>query len=362
LSNFDYKDIKSVLHAFKDFKAESGRQVRFEIKARIRSLMGVRASTSGKRFDKALKKLEEEYWNVSWSRFYSARSDQPELCEWVCEIGSELYLLRLAREQEKGSYDLLNTFLRDYLFGYVRSLVEMIYTDKTLVVQKSEEVFEKVIYRVIQNIDRYSPYKAGFVAWTYAITRNILRTPEEKAYESTDLILDLKNESDDDVLLYRIASDEQSPADVYAENELGILILETLFAFEGYPWQILVEGLMKLGYKPGEIVAKYSEKSLGEIFNEFVAEFSAASFRTDEELSDIFKPLRLSLKPTLDEIVLSTDPRTRKKFKFRLDERCCDIRFKDFFGEKPNKNVSEWDKRIVKKVRKKMEEAGFFQK
>lgn len=361
MGNLEFKDINVALLAFKHFKKERQDQIRSSIKASVRSIFGVHPETSGKKMDRNLLKVEEEYWNVSWSRFYQYHSGAVEISDWVSEIGTEMYLLSLVAEDQKGSYGLLKNFYNKYLFGYIRSLTRKIYSDQTLIVQKSEEISEKTIFLVLKNIDRYSPYKAGFIAWSYSIARNVLRTPDERAYESTDLTLDYELQSDSDGgLIDRIASEDQPPDEAYAQGELGRIVLETLFDNCGYPWQVLSVGLMKIDYQPSEIVAKFSESTLREIFFDFVEEFSKASFRAEEELMKMMKPLSDSLDQKVSTVISSVDTKTRIKMQARLEEKCSDMALKVFFGKLPNKNISDWNIRVMMRLRKRLEENGIF--
>jgi len=141
---------------------------------------------------------------------------------------------------------------------------------------------------------------------------------------------------------------------------LGRIMLEMLFDNCGYPWQTLCSGLMKLDYKPGEIVEKYADKTLGTIFSEFVPEFSQSSFRDEEELLTIMTPLKKSLDQQIDAVILPVDTRTRKRFQSKLNMRCSDMVLREFFGNKPNKNISDWNTRVLMRLRKTLEKRGVF--
>jgi hypothetical protein len=147
--------------------------------------------------------------------------------------------------------------------------------------------------------------------------------------------------------------------DKKAEREnLGEIILENLFRVSGYPWQVLVVIMMKLDYKPREIIKVFSEMTLFDFYNEFSSEFIASSFRASDELEKLFEPLKLELNKPLDEVIQARDSRTRKKMNDFLEKTCGTIVLKTFFGNNPNKNISDWNARSIMRLKKELTSQG----
>ncbi|HPF16390.1 MAG TPA: hypothetical protein P5107_04890 [Thermotogota bacterium] len=354
----DIGEIEKGVQAYKQIKAKSDHVLKTRLKSRIRTMVGMSTITRGEGFKQSVDQLAEEDWKVGWARLYDF-SFNDDFSEWLTKIGLDLFIVTANKKERETAFKLLNGIYLNALTNYVKQVIHNYYQDKMALHQKSREIAEKTIYKLLVNLDSYNPYKAGFLTWMFNIARNTALTPDKKTQENTEYSLDY----DDDESIEQdksdyLKSDDPSPDEAFAKEEMGRVILKALFDDSGYPWQILCVGLMKLGYKPGDIIEHFSDKSLGDIFTLFRAEFCASSFRSQEELDQLFKGMEEQLKKALKEVILSRDSKTKQMLEDHLEDPCESIRLKAFFGNNPNKNISDWNARNLTKLRKELKERG----
>jgi len=351
--------IKNGVNAYKNHRSKLEKTMKIRLKARIRTMMGMSPITRGGGFQKRLDHICDESWKVSWARLYDYTFSENNLSEWLLRNSLDLFIVSADQKEREMVFQLMNGLYLNTLTNFAKGIIHRYYDDKMALYQKSREIAEKTIYKVLLNLDTYNPYKAGFLTWMFNIARNTALTPGKKADESTDYILD-REESDDEAMEQDksdyLKSKEAGPDELYAKAEMGKTVLEILFKASGYPWQILCVGFMKIDYKPGDIVEKFSESTLNEMFRAFKDEFSSSSFRSEADINSLFDPLEAALQMPLSEIILSRDSRTKKALEENLDKACGEVKLCAFFGNSPNKNISDWNARSLTRLRKELKE------
>ncbi|HRW34123.1 MAG TPA: hypothetical protein P5107_03600 [Thermotogota bacterium] len=355
MNDFDFITINPTLQTFKAFKKQKSDLIRNKTKSKIRAAIGINQESSGRKFELKLKSIEEEYWHIAWSRFYHAYSLDIELTDWIADIGKELFLIKCISKDPQCGFRFLRTFFNHYLLDYLNSISYEVYGNKNLARQKSEEALEKTIYQIVTHLHQYSPYKSGFRSWSFTIAKNILLTPNEKTYEFTELILDNESESElEAIILDQETFWNKTPEQNYAEKYIGKCIFEIFCTECGYPWQVLCSGLLELGYKPKSIVEQYSNSTLGELFKDFSDHLFGKSNQNKEEWIQVLANLNEKLQLRLEELLSDYDSRTKRNLNHYLTQKCSTIPLKEFFGIQPNKNISDWNIRVRKKLKQQL--------
>jgi len=352
-------EIKKGVNAYKSFQSEMENTTKIRLKARIRTLLGMNMFTKEKHFKKTLDHIANENWKITWSRLYDYSFSNRTITELFLKSGLDLFIITANKQEREKAYTVMNGLYLNVLTNYVKGMICKYYEDKMALYQKSKEIAEKTIYKVMLNLDSYNPYKAGFMTWMFNIARNTALTPGRKTDENTEYVLDREESNDEGIeqdKLEYLKSKDPTPDVNYAKAEMGRVILEILFKTSGYPWQILCVGFMKIDYKPGDIIEKFSESALNEMFIAFKDEFSSSSFRSQKDLNDLFMPLEEIIQKPLNEIILNRDSKTKKALNEILGKTCGDVKLNCFFGNSPNKNISDWNARSLTRLRKELKE------
>jgi len=356
----EIKDIFVSVESYKSFKNNYEIPVKNNLKTQIRILVGINSVTRGDFFQNSIDAITFENWKVGWARLFDQAVSDKGFIEWLAKIGMELYIISSEKKQREITFKLLNGLYLNILTKYIREIIGKYYLDKASLSQKSREIADETIYKVLTHFDSYNPYKSGLLTWMYTIARNTALTPGKKADENTYNVLDNdenEEENDTDKSSFLKSADD-TPDEVYEKEELGKLILEMLFKEAGYPWQVFCVAFMKMDYKPSEIVEKFGQKLLNEVFRLLKDEFYASSFRTSEELDRLFSPLEKKLELPLKVVLSNRDSKTKKTLEDLLEKKCGNIKLEAFFSKNPNKNISDWNARSLIRLKKEAECRG----
>ena len=360
-TDFNLDTIQEAVSDYKKIKRDFEKTAKIRLKSRIRTMFGVSNMTGGKKFDKKIDFVSNLSWRVSWARFYDYGFASTDYKSWFIKIGLDLFIVHADESEKEVAYSLLSGLYFNSVVNYTRKIIESYYDDRTALVQKSRDIGEKVVYKVYSNMDKYSPFRSAFITWIYNIAKNTALTPDKKANENTDFVLDKETGTDEEIEQDKqsyMVDDEPTPDDVYYRDEIGRVTLKTLFEEAGYPWQTIVLGFMNMNYKPHEITEQYADMPLNAIYKQFKKAFFATSYRDKEELEGFLSPLESELGKPLKEVLSPRDSATKKKLADDLETHCGEIKLKRFFGKKPNKNISDWNARSITRLRKELKKRG----
>jgi len=237
------------------------------------------------------------------------------------------------------------------------------FSDFEKVHEKSVEIWDKVQ----KHIDKFDSKKAGFFTWIKKIAENMLKNSEKKMNELTEYMSEQSEDKDDSGNSFeklqfqntRSIDSAAIPDEKFNSAYKSKLIFQNAFRKEsGYPWQVICFGLIATGKKPGEIAARYATNALCDLCFLLKEEIELNSIRDEEDLQDIFSELDEQLEKTLDEVILSTDMRTRNTLKADI-RQVAEITLLDaFFGSEPSKNISDWKRRTARRIKTLFESEG----
>ena len=237
------------------------------------------------------------------------------------------------------------------------------YSDFEKVHEKSMEIWDKVQ----RHIDKFDSKKAGFFTWVKTIAENTMKNSPKKMDSLTDYFSEQSDDADDnrdqfDSKQRQMRTDQtqfSAPDVCFQRAYKSKMIFQTVFKREsGYPWQLICFGLIAIGEKPGNIAKKYADCILSELTQLLKSEIEMTSVRDEEDIKDIFSELDEDLEKTLDDIILSTDMRTRKNIKTDLKQIAEMSLLEAFFGSKPASNIGDWKRRTAKRIRAIIEKEG----
>jgi hypothetical protein len=356
VKRIDLSDVKEAQLIFKMIKTDYEKVFLVSLKSRLRILLGVSDITRGSNFNDRVSAIANENWRVAWARLYGYTFKEGGFKEWFNKIGIDLFIISAKKTERDAVYELLSGVYKGALINYIKGITGAFSNDNNFCYQKSLGISEKTIMKVIENLDTYSPYKAGFLTWMFKIAKNNALSRERMIDENTELLLDkeINNEETDQDKLSCIKDTKPDPGEKYERENMGKIVLDSLFRCSGYPWQVLCVGMMKLDYKPADIIATFSDKTLYDFYEAFSKEFIADSFRSSNELERLFLPLKNELDKKLDNVLQLRDSKTRTKLEDTLEKKCGHVHLSEFFGNNANKNISDWNARSLKRLRKEL--------
>ena len=224
------------------------------------------------------------------------------------------------------------------------------------------ETIETLWARIWRGLKNYDLEKGNFYTWIVKIAENCVKSKLKEEREKGFDYLEENFLDDEDGGESRLdtipdpaglSPDECVTALFYQED-----CFSTLFSECGYPWQLLCTGFRLLEATQKEIVAKYAEMPLDGILTELTVEFHSQSQRSPEEIESSFAELRQALKKPLVEVFPPKEKHYAKNFDTLLNARTGELLLKTFFGEKPEKNVSDWHARAMGRLKKCLSEEG----
>jgi len=251
--------------------------------------------------------------------------------------------------------------LREKYFQSSIALIHELYYggfNRSIRALSREELHNELWARLWRNLKNYDMEKANFYTWMKTIAVNLMRdrAKEEKKQVADHLDDPLRSQEDEDgdSMLDKTPDTGRTP-DQYAVDLLCQQdYLSVLFSECGYPWQLLCAGFRMLEQTPKEIAAQYADKTLDELFVELKNEFSSKSQRTAEELADCFTALESSLGQPLENAFPQRDKHYAKVFEPFLHRRAGELKLALFFGDKPEKNISDWHSRVMGRLKKSL--------
>ncbi len=368
ISDQNFANVKSGIISYKNIKSIYNESLKTSIITKLKTMLGISSYTRGERLSLTVDQTLKESWHICWARLYNYNLPEEKFQEFIMELNVELFILNSKNEERELAFSILNDLYLTFVRNHVRKIIEngKNYDSAVLsqmkVYEKSSEIAEKTILNFIDNLDRYSPYKSGFKTWMCRMATNIYLNGEKKTTEKTDYSLnrDTDESISSDEMLDLIPDTGPSPQALYEKETEEKSILEYLFKSSSYPWQIVSVALMSLNYTPQEIVRLVSGLTLYSVFDLVVEKYGKASLRSKIELDDFFMPLKQSMDKNLREIIPSRDSKTLTKLSELLDQKCGSIQFEAFLSGSPAKNVSEWVKRSIVRLRKEIGESEIF--
>lgn len=135
------------------------------------------------------------------------------------------------------------------------------------------------------------------------------------------------------------------------------LFLKITFKEGGHPHQLVAFGFNKLltGWGPKEIVEKLSSKSLKTLADKLIMDYKEESKLPGYIVNYAFKPLKGKMDKKVEDVLEKRD--SKNKYKKLLKKKVGGTKLKDYYGNNPEHNISDWSdkvgKRVLMKIRKR---------
>jgi len=347
------QNVKETRTDYLRLKRELSGFLKTRLRARMKLQFDRSEIKSGKDKVKNIARKVDEAWDISWARVvhYDLEKD---FREWLSKIGIEYLLYSLLKTKDKQAG---NIFYKRYRTAIKSVIAHSLYGKRGTgyFSQRCEELTLRTFQRFDKYIHNYNPYKSGLYTYLQTIAQNLVR--DEKA-RPENLVGEF-NEQDEEQegQTYWALSTEPSPDENEQGYKLEHYILESVIKNGGYPWQKLVVLLSKTLEDREDIVDHGGDKlkDLAELTRK---ELYVGSFHSNEEIDASFRYLERELEKSLSDIIPARDHRSRDNLSERLEEKTGDIKLEVFFGKNPRKNLSDWNHRVLKRIRKQAVEDG----
>ncbi len=132
------------------------------------------------------------------------------------------------------------------------------------------------------------------------------------------------------------------------------IICETLKS-DNYPWQILASILMKLEFTPLEIAERYGNFKMERLYELCIEFLGFIKIIDEEEYGKSIQILENKLKNPLRNIIKKGDSGAKMRYESLLDYNIGEMYLKDVFSDSPTKNISDWNFRINKYLKEKLD-------
>jgi hypothetical protein len=141
-----------------------------------------------------------------------------------------------------------------------------------------------------------------------------------------------------------------SPDIIFAMNYYAEYVFLEIFKDPvSYPWQLICYLLNIIGYKPRQIVNKFSKITLSQISIFVKEDFKRNINRFEPRFIDkSFEPLESEM-----EITFSSDYFSifyNENLKIHYGKRTGDIELENFYGKNPSKSISDWASKVRQKL------------
>jgi len=349
---------RETISEIKKFKSEYKKQlaeIRLNVITRITVKMKIDLKIRGrenreflqKNIDKSLK----ESVNIGWTRIDSFDERKSSFVEWLCEIA---YIMTIIKVINKFSEKAFETLYRLYYQNIYFRVFNLFNQRNMLNVSEVEEIALKIFIKIFKYIKNYNPYKGAFYTWMIKIIENSVNDYKMNLKEiSLDYLSEINENSDDsEINIYdKYFKNTDSPEILEEKESKSVLIFKTLFEVKSTPWQLLTVLVSKSGYSGPEIIDKFGDMSLYCICEFLMKEYKHSSNIDEKIIKANFNKINLLLKKNVSETFLKGDNKSKILERNILIETG-EIELSCFFGEKPLKNIRDWNHRIALKMRK----------
>lgn len=353
----DFQTIHQLYAQYQALSCDQHKPLKTSLNARMRIILGIHRHDNQKKMDKQLEKTLTMTWNIAWLRIPFWPDSQPPFLEWLRDQAITHLLVLEAKQENEKALNMLRSRYQKSLYFHIRN--QAFIPERTIHFDEHVSIMlEEVFYRAWHYLPHYNPYESTFYTWLLTIAKSMLRKPPAK---KDSMVTKSADEEDDyhqdgeSWIERQQQEDSLAPDQALALHEMGGWLLQTLCRDGGYPWQVLVTLLYKLNYTPQQIEKHMGPQTLIEILAHVKHGFSQVSIRSTDELEYAFHPLEHSLDLTIDQTLGSGDNPSRKSLSHMLNKKAGELKLSDFFGKRPNKNISDWHARTMIRLAKAVE-------
>lgn len=127
-------------------------------------------------------------------------------------------------------------------------------------------------------------------------------------------------------------------------------LFKVTFSIGGPPHQLIAFGFNKLlsQWNPRTIVKELSSLSLGELLHILIHDYIAASHMPEELVNSLFRPLAFQMTKLVNDAL--DDEVSRNAYKELLFVQVQDTLLKQYFGQDPVHNISDWTYKVRSRV------------
>jgi len=354
------KELEKVAEAkkvFDEFRKRYEKSLETRLRAYVRTALGLIGPENRKKVEFLLEKSLSYSWGVGWARIMYFNPQIRSAFSWISNSSVEILLIFAAQKKIEKSFFLIEERFNDAFEAFAYNHLRKFYFSNYL----SEKVEESItlLWKIIWNkFKTFNPFEGTFYTWGTGILNNIVKTKPNKGEFSDSVSIDEEVESfDENSRIQKKAFDlidPESPDFLYAREGFGEEILKNFFEDTGYPWQILCSTFMFMGWKPQKIVEELSGMNLNLIFERMNEDFISNSSREKEQLESFFYPLKNSLSRRIEETVPASDSKSRKNLETVFHLTAGEASLNAFFSNNPPKNISDWNSRVLRRLRKKI--------
>jgi hypothetical protein len=219
-----------------------------------------------------------------------------------------------------------------------------------------EEVVTDTISKLWKINNTYDPKRGTFATWLAKIIQNNIK--HDRLIRNRIPLISLDKTSDNidsdkiENFIYHQESNQlfTSPDIIFAMNYYAEYVFLEIFKDPvSYPWQLICYLLNIIGYKPRQIVNKFSKITLSQISIFVKEDFKKNINRFEPRFIDkSFEPLESEM-----EITFSSDYFSffyNENLKIHYGKRTGDIELENFYGKNPSKSISDWASKVRQKL------------
>lgn len=342
---------------YNEYKKKYGKALEIRLRAYSRTALGLFDIQNQRKLDSLIEKTLNYSWGVGWARIKSFNPIDSDFFSWISNFSVDIILILSAQKNIKKAFFLLKQKYETAFEVYAYSHLNKFHSNQNLS-EKVDESLSRLWNNVWEKLKIFNPFEAAFYTWGIGILHYIVSTKPKKGDFSDAVSLDKQEEffCESEKIQTRSAEEinVDSPDILYSKLYLGKEVLQNFFEDTGYPWQILCSAFIFMGWKPQRIIDEFSEKNLYEIYEIMKDEFISNSSRSSEELLEFFSPLQKMISIEIKDIILANDPKSRKSLESFLDLKAGKAVLNIFLSNNPAKNISDWNCRVIKRLRKKL--------
>jgi len=266
-------------------------------------------------------------------------------------------LLQLASDGDDTAIKILMDLYMSYLIKTVRKEFAKTRTffNNDMVLEKAQDYFTLLWLKR----EVYDPTRGTIATW---IGQMIVydTISEFRSQTKFQYLIRLRKEDEDDYMDEIVGDGEKdisSPDVLFFKQLAEEEILTKLLDYEGiYPWKKMVYLLRILGYKPAEIVERFLDIQLSELYQVLLLEFMKASSLDSRFISERFESLEKSLDKSINVTILRNDPFTRNVVDCDMDLPIKRAHLRTFLGNNPPHALSDWYRNSTLKLKKRIDD------
>ncbi len=251
-------------------------------------------------------------------------------------------------EKSRPTFDVLWREFSGPLRGHLNARL-----DPVLRANKLEDILQEISLEAYRKFDSFDPDKGSFYTWLLIWARIVLKRlfTKEKDYLSLEMIV-RQSGAEPEALstspLERLLKTEHSTriADIYN------FFLKTTLSDGGYPHQVIAVLFIKLLYwKPGNFARELSDQQLEKLSEKAKTDLNSRFSVKHSLIQESFQPLSNNLALPLSSIISETDS-CWVIITANPDDIVGKTIYPNYWGNRPEANLSNWTYRVWKKVRR----------